>query len=145
MLLRFRPDVINLKPKVVVILAGINDIAGNTGPSTIEMIEENIMSMAELAKINNIRVVLCSVLPVYDFPRTPGIYPADKISVLNEWLKKYFESNIITYLVYYSSMVDERKGLKAEYTYDGVHPTATGYQVMASLAEKAIAKALSRK
>lgn len=145
MLIRFRPDVIDLKPEVVVILAGTNDIAGNTGPSTLEMIEENIASMADLAKVNGIKVVLSSVLPAYDYPWRPGLEPAEKIAALNEWIKSYADKNKFIYLDYYSSMVDERKGMKAEYTNDGVHPNEAGYRVMAPLAEKAIAKALKRK
>jgi lysophospholipase L1-like esterase len=145
MLVRFRPDVINLKPAVVVILAGTNDIAGNTGPSTLEMIEDNIVSMADLAKANGIRVILSSVLPAYDYPWRPGVNPAEKIAALNEWIKSYADKNGIIYLDYYSSMVDERKGLKAEFTADGVHPNEAGYKVMAPLAETAIAEALKKK
>jgi len=145
MLVRFRPDVIDLKPKVVVILAGINDIAGNTGPSTLEMIEANIASMSELAKVHGIKVVLSSVLPAYDFPWNPGVFPAEKILALNQWVKKYATDNGFIYLDYYSSMVDERKGLKKEYSEDGVHPNKAGYKVMEPLAEKAIEKALNSK
>ena len=145
MLVRFRPDVIELKPKVVVILAGINDIAGNTGPSTLEMIEANIASMAELAKVHGIKVVLSSVLPAYDFPWNPGVFPAEKILALNQWIKKYAADNGFTYLDYYSPMVDDRKGLKPEYSEDGVHPNKAGYKVMEPLAEKAIEKALKSK
>lgn len=144
MLVRFRPDVIDLKPSVVVILAGINDIAGNTGPSTLEMIRDNIVSMAELAKANHIKVVISSVIPALDFPWNPGQFPADKIIALNSMLKTYADKNGITYLDYYSSMVDDQKGLKAALTYDGVHPNADGYKVMEPLAEKAIAKALQK-
>lgn len=142
MLIRFRSDVIDLKPEVVVILAGTNDIAGNTGPSTIKMISDNISSMAELASLNGIRVVLCSVLPVFDFPWSPGLNPSQKIIQLNEWIKDYAKKNDFIYLNYFSEMVDERKGLKKEYSEDGVHPNKKGYQVMSDLAEKAIAKAL---
>jgi lysophospholipase L1-like esterase len=145
MLVRFRPDVIDLKPKVVVILAGINDIAGNTGPSTLEMIEDNIASMSELAKAHGIKVVLSSVLPAYDFPWNPGVFPAEKILTLNQWIKKYASDNGFTYLDYYSPMVDERKGLKKEYSEDGVHPNKAGYKVMEPLVEKAIEKALKKK
>ena len=145
MLLRFKADVINLKPKVVIILAGINDIAGNTGPSTLEMIEDNIISMAQLAKANGIKVVLCSVLPAFDFPWKPGMEPAEKVVALNSLIKNYAAKNRISYVDYYSAMVDARKGLKADLSGDGVHPNNAGYAVMAPLAEKAIAKALGRK
>lgn len=144
MLVRFRTDVISLKPSVVVILAGTNDIAGNTGPSTLEMILDNIISMAELAKANNIKVVLCSVLPVFDYPWKKGINPVEKIATLNQMIKNYAVANGIIYLDYYSSLVDETKGLKTEYTYDGVHPNTAGYRVMAPLAEEAIIKALKQ-
>jgi lysophospholipase L1-like esterase len=142
MLLRFRADVIHLKPKVAVILAGTNDIAGNTGPSTLEMIEDNIFSMAELAKANSIKVILCSVLPAFDYPWKPGLNPAEKIMTLNESLRNYATKNGLVYLDYHSAMADERNGLKAAYSNDGVHPNEAGYQVMAPLAEEAIAKAL---
>ena len=138
MLIRFRPDVIKLKPKVVVILAGTNDIAGNTGPSTLEMIEDNLASMAELARYHHIKVILCSVLPVYDYPWRRGLKPAEKIVTLNKWIKKYARKNNMYYLDYYSSMVDERKGMKKEYSEDGVHPNRAGYKVMEQLVEKAI-------
>jgi len=144
MLIRFRPDVIDLKPKVVVILAGINDIAGNTGPSTLGMIEANIASMAELAKAHGIKVVLCSVLPAFDFPWNPGVFPSAKISALNEWIKLYAAENGFYYLDFYSAMADESKALKAEYTADGVHPDAAGYKVMEPLTEKAISEVLLR-
>ncbi len=140
MLVRFRADVISLKPRAVVLLCGINDIAGNTGPSTLEMIEDNITSMAELAKISHIRVILCSVLPAYDFPWNPGAFPAEKIVTLNTWIKQYADRNRFTYLDYYTPMVDERKGMKAEYTKDGVHPNKAGYQVMENIAGPAIRK-----
>ncbi|MFV8370633.1 SGNH/GDSL hydrolase family protein [Flavobacterium sp. LB2R40] len=145
MLLRFRADVIALKPTVVVILAGINDIAGNTGPSTLDMITNNIYSMAELAKANKIKVILCSVLPANDFPWKPNQDPITRIAALNTQLKRYAAANQILYLDYYSTMVDERKGLKKAYSADGVHPNKTGYQVMAPLVEKAILLALSTK
>lgn len=144
MLVRFRPDVINLKPEVVVILAGTNDIAGNTGPSTLEMIMDNLISMAELAKLNHIKVVLCSVLPAFDYPWKPGMEPAMKIVRLNEMIKKYADDNGIVYLDLFSPMADERKGMKKEYSNDGVHPTLAGYKVMDPLVEKAIQKALKK-
>lgn len=144
MLVRFRPDVINLKPEVVVILAGTNDIAGNTGPSTLEMIMDNLISMSELAEFNHIKVVLCSVLPAFDYPWKPGLEPAEKIVSLNKMIKKYADEHKIVYLDYFSSMADERNGLKKEYTQDGVHPTLAGYKVMEPLVEKAIKKALAK-
>jgi lysophospholipase L1-like esterase len=145
MLVRFRPDVINLKPALVVILAGTNDIAGNTGPSTLEMILDNLISMCELAKANKIKVVLSSVLPVFDYPWKPGLEPAPKIIKLNEMIKSYAEKNGIVYLDYFSAMVDERKGLPKELSGDGVHPNKKGYDAMAPLAEAAIKKALGTK
>ncbi|MDR3713129.1 MAG: SGNH/GDSL hydrolase family protein [Puia sp.] len=138
MLVRFRADVISLRPKAVVMLCGINDIAGNTGPSTLEMIEDNIMSMAELAKANKIKVILSSVLPAYDFPWNPGSFPAEKIIALNAWIREYAHKNRWAYLDYYPAMVDERKGMKAEYSSDGVHPNKLGYQVMEKIAEPVI-------
>jgi lysophospholipase L1-like esterase len=142
MLIRFRADVIALKPSVVVILAGINDIAGNTGPSTLEMITNNIFSMAELAKAHKIKVILCSILPAFDFPWKANQNPAEKVVALNEAIQKYAAENGIEYLDYYSAMADERKGLKTTYSNDGVHPNKAGYQVMAPLAEAAIALVL---
>ena len=143
MLIRFRADVIALKPAIVVILAGINDIAGNTGPSTAEMISDNIFSMAELAKTSQIKVILCSVLPAFDFPWATGLQPAEKVSNLNKMIEKYANANGHLYLNYYSAVVDERKGLKAVYSEDGVHPNKAGYEVLNLLAEKAIEKVLS--
>lgn len=145
MLVRFRPDVINLKPAVVIILAGTNDIAGNTGPSTLEMIMDNLISMAELAKANQIKVVLSSVLPAFDYPWKPGLEPAPKIVKLNKMIKTYAEKNDIVYLDYFSSTVDDRNGLKKELSGDGVHPNMAGYKIMEPLAEDAIKKALSKK
>ena len=145
MLVRFRQDVIALQPKVVVILAGTNDIAGNTGSSTLEMIEDNLASMAELANANGIRVVLSSVLPAYDYPWKPGLEPAEKIVTLNAWIKSYCERKGFIYLDYFTPMADERHGLKAELTYDGVHCTAKGYDVMEPLAKEAIKQALKHK
>ncbi|WP_223256077.1 SGNH/GDSL hydrolase family protein [Flavobacterium laiguense] len=133
MLLRFRTDVIELKPKIVVILAGTNDIAGNTGPATLEMILGNLISMCELAKANDIKVVLCSVLPAYDYPWKSGLEPAEKIAALNKMIIKYAKANNIAYVDYYSTMVDDRKGLKSIYSQDGVHPNKEGYRVMGSI------------
>jgi lysophospholipase L1-like esterase len=145
MLVRFRQDVVALKPKVVVILAGTNDIAGNTGPSTIEMIADNLASMTEIAQANGIRVVLSSVLPVYDYSWKPGLEPAEKIMALNAWMKNFAAKRGAVYLDYHSAMQDQRHGLQSELTYDGVHPNEAGYRVMAPLAERAIQEALRRK
>ena len=142
MLIRFKPDVVNLNPKAVVILAGINDIAENTGPVTIENIAENIISMAEIAKANEIKVFICSTLPAIDFPWSPGMEPGPKVIKLNSILKNYCDSNNITYVDYFSAMSDEKGGLKVpEYTTadDLVHPNLAGYKVM----EKIILKALN--
>jgi lysophospholipase L1-like esterase len=143
MLIRFRPDVIAHKPEAVVILAGTNDIAGNTGPMSLEDIQGNLQSMAELAKANGIRVVLASVLPVSDYlrPQT-GRRPPEKINALNAWIKDYAAKNGHVYLDYYSAMLDDKGVLKQELTYDGLHPNEAGYEVMGPLAEKAIARAL---
>jgi lysophospholipase L1-like esterase len=143
MLVRFRPDVVNLNPKAVVILAGINDIAGNTGPISLENTAENIISMAEIAKANNIKVYICSTLPAIDFLWSPGLEPAPKVIKLNTILKNYCTKNNITYVDYYSSMVDGEGGLKVpEYTAanDLVHPNLAGYKVM----EKIILSALEK-
>lgn len=145
MVLRFRQDVIDLKPAVVVILAGTNDIAGNTGPTTLDQILGNIISMAELARANNIKVVLSSVLPAFDYPWKPGLQPAEKIFKLNQMIKEYAEKSGCVYLDYFTAMSDERKGLKAGLGDDGVHPNLAGYRIMGPLAEQAIAKALNSK
>jgi lysophospholipase L1-like esterase len=153
MLLRFRPDVIALRPRAVVILAGTNDIAGNTGPTTLEAIEDNLTSMTELARANGIRVVLSSLLPVSDYERNrddkPIIQtthrPPEKIKALNEWMKSYAAAKGATYLDYYSAMVDGAGFLKAELSDDGLHPNAKGYAVMSPLAERAITAALLKK
>lgn len=145
MLVRFRQDVLDLKPKVVVILAGTNDIAGNTGPMTIEQTEGNIASMAELARQNGIHVVLCSVLPAFDYPWSPGLTPAPKIVAINTWLKQYAAEKGDVFVDYHAVMKDERDGLPAKLSYDGVHPLPSGYAVMAPLASAGIAKALKSK
>ncbi|MBT8291807.1 MAG: SGNH/GDSL hydrolase family protein [Eudoraea sp.] len=144
MLVRFRQDVIDLKPKVVAILAGTNDIAGNTGPSTLEMIADNLMSMAELAEANGIKVVLCSVLPAYDYPWRKGLKPNEKIPALNNMIKAYSERKGFVYLDYFSAMTDGNNGLRQNLGSDGVHPNKKGYELMAPLAEKAINDALAR-
>ena len=142
MLVRFWPDVIALHPKAVVILGGTNDLAGNTGPETLEAIEENFMAMADIAKQNGVRVILASILPAYDYKWRPGIFPADKIATLNSWMRGYAAEHGFVYLDYYSAMVDSRRAMKAELTHDGVHPNKDGYAIMAPLAEKAIHDAL---
>ena len=142
MLVRFRQDVVALQPKVVVILAGINDIAGNTGPATQAMIADNLMSMTEIAQANGIRVVLSSVLPAYDFPWRRGIGPAPKVVALNEWIECYAAQKGAVYLDYYGRMADARGSLSPELAADGVHPTEAGYRIMAPLAEAAIQEAL---
>lgn len=142
MLLRFRQDVINLKPKVVVILAGTNDIAGNTGPSTLQMIMDNIISMSELAKANGIEVILSSVIPAYDYPWSAGKNPNEKIPALNKMIKEYTNDNNLVYIDYFTKMADSKNGLIEKYTYDGVHPNKLGYEVMAPLTEEALRKVL---
>jgi len=151
MLVRFRADVIALRPKVVVILAGTNDLAGNTGPTTLATIEDNLASMAEVARLNHIRVVLASVLPVSDYETRDGKpivqtlkRPPERIKALNAWIRKYVAENNLTYLDYYSAMIDEKGFLKAELSDDGLHPNRKGYAVMGPLAEAAIAEALKR-
>lgn len=142
MLVRFRQDVIALRPLVVVILAGTNDIAGNTGPSTLEMIEDNLADMTELANAHGIRVVLCSVLPVFDYPWRPGLAPAPKIVALNSWMRRYADSTGNVYVDYHSAMRDERDGMRPELASDGVHPNEAGYRIMVPLVEQGIAAAL---
>jgi lysophospholipase L1-like esterase len=144
MLLRFRADVVNLHPKVVVFLGGTNDIAGNTGNVSLDMIEDNIFSMIELAKTNDIGVVLCSVLPVFDYPWSPGKEPAEKIIELNNALKFYAETHDITFVDFHTPMKDERNGLRIEFGEDGVHPNIAGYLIMEPLLEQAIALELQK-
>jgi lysophospholipase L1-like esterase len=148
LLIRFRPDVVDLQPKVVVLLAGTNDIAGNTGSMTIEQIEDNYASMAELAKQHGIRFVFASVLPVHDKgargPMTPRRSPG-QIKELNTWLQKYCADNKLVYLDYYSHMLGDDGMLRTELAADGLHPNADGYKIMAPLAEQAIDQALKKK
>jgi lysophospholipase L1-like esterase len=148
MLVRVREDVIDLKPKVVVILAGTNDIAGNTGPMTLQQIESNYTTLAELARLHDIRLVFSSVLPVNNYtPRAQDFFaqrPPDKILELNRWLKAYCAANGCAYLDYFSAMVDDKGLLKRDLTEDGLHPNAAGYKIMAPLAEAAIEKALAQ-
>lgn len=143
-LLRFRQDVIALKPKVVVILAGTNDIAENTGPTTLAAIEDNLTSMVDLAKRNGIRVVLSSLLPALQYPWRSDLAPVEKIRALNDWIKDYAAKERLVFLDYHSAMANDKRGLKAELSDDGVHPNKAGYAVMVPLAEKAIAAALGK-
>ena len=144
MLIRARPDVVALRPRVVVILAGTNDIAGNTGPMTLESIEDNYTSIAELARANGIRVVFASVLPIHDYGKNKVSErrSPDQIKKLNEWLKAYCQRSGHTYLDYYSHMLDDKGMLRADLAGDGLHPNAEGYKIMAPLAEAAIARSL---
>ncbi|MBL4675977.1 MAG: SGNH/GDSL hydrolase family protein [Mucilaginibacter sp.] len=142
LLIRFQQDVIALKAKAVIILAGSNDIAGTTGHVTTARIMDNIRSMVQLAKANNIKVILCEYLPVYEYPWRKGFPAADKIIELNKAIKAYAIQQNLTLLDYFSPLVDERNGQKAELTTDGVHPNVAGYAVMAKVTDDAIKKAL---
>ena len=143
MLIRFKQDVIDLKPAAVVILAGINDIAGNTGPSTIDMIADNIQSMAHVANANQLKVIISSVLPADDFPWRPDMKPAPKVQSLNKKLSAFAAKQGFTYLDYYTSMSTEGGAMIDHFTNDGVHVTPRGYKHMEALAQKAIDSALS--
>lgn len=145
LLIRFRQDVINLKPAVVVILAGSNDIAANTGHTTYESIMNNIVSMAELARANKIKVVLCKYLPISDYPWKKGMEPAQKIIALNRLIEEYALKNNIVLLDYFTPFANAENGQKAELTLDGVHPNLAGYKIMEKVTEEAISKALSQR
>jgi lysophospholipase L1-like esterase len=148
MLIRFRPDVIDLNPKAVVILAGTNDIAGNTGPMTNEDIQNNMMSMAELAKAHKIKVILASITPTGAYHVAPNgvpqtqTRPMERIRAINDWMKKYAAAEGHTYLDYFSAMLDQAGMFRAELSGDDLHPNAQGYAIMAPLAEAAIKQAL---
>jgi len=143
MLIRFKPDAIDLKPYAIIILAGTNDIAGNTGPSTVRMITDNIFSMAELAIAYDIIVVLASILPVYQYSWADDVLdPPSIVDSVNSKIKEYVENKGLIYLDYYSSMVDDRKGLKLDFTGDGVHPNEAGYKVMSAIAGEIISQVL---
>ncbi len=147
MLVRFRQDVIDLQPKAIVILAGTNDIAGNTGPMSLEDIEANYSTMVELARVHNIRVIFSSVLPVHNYtPQSQELFAQrspEKILQLNSWLKNYCAANGLIYLDYFTPMVDDKGLLKRDLAQDGLHPNATGYKIMAPLAEAAIQKSMA--
>ncbi len=145
MLIRFKQDVVALHPSVVVILAGTNDIAGNSGPSTLEMIMDNLSSMAEIALANKIKVVLCSVLPAYDYPWRKGLEPNVRIPKLNDLIKNYCDKHKLVYVDYFSAMNDGNNGLRTELTTDGVHCTIEGYTIMESLVKSSIEKALKKR
>jgi len=147
MLLRFYPDVIALQPKAVVIFGGTNDIAGNLGPVSMESIEFNLASMADIARANGIKVIMASVMPVCDLPNKPpmtGGRPPESILTLNRWIKEYAAKHDAVYLDYFAGTVNDQGFLRAELTEDGLHPTAKGYEIMNPLLEKAIAQALGK-
>jgi lysophospholipase L1-like esterase len=145
MLVRFQQDVVALKPKVVVINAGTNDIAGNTGPSSLEMIEDNLKSMAQIAAANGIHVVLASVTPAYDYPWKRGLEPAEKVVSLNAWMRDYCAARTgCVYADYFTPMSDDKHGMKEGLSRDGIHPTPAGYAIMAPIADRAIAQALGK-
>lgn len=149
MLVRFRQDVIELRPTVLVVLAGTNDLAGVTGPARNEDIEANYASMAELARMHDIRVAFASLLPAHNYTQDAkesfALRPPERILALNRWLKDYCAKQGLVYLDYFSALVDEHGMLRRDLSEDGLHPNAAGYKIMAPLAEKAIAKAISRK
>lgn len=144
MLVRFQQDVVALKPKVVVINAGTNDIAGNTGPSTVEMIQDNVKSMTQIARANGIKVVLASITPAYDYPWRPGLEPVRKLLPMNAWMKNYCAETGCVYADYFTPMADEKNGMKEGLSGDGIHPNKAGHAIMAPIAEAAIAKALAQ-
>ena len=143
MLVRFRADVVDINADVVVILAGTNDIAGNTGPVTLKMIANNLKSMTEIAQANGIKVILCSVLPAYDYPWRPGKKPNIKIPKLNSMIKDFAKESGAFYLDYFKALNDGNNGIIEEYSNDGVHLTAKGYQVLEPMLEKALDKVLN--
>jgi lysophospholipase L1-like esterase len=144
MVVRFRQDVVDLHPSAVVILAGTNDVAGNTGPMTPEMTQDNFRSMVEIARANGIKVILASILPAADFPWRTGLQPAPKIHALNDWLRSYCKREGIVYIDYYAPLADTDGGMKPGLSFDGVHPNAKGYAIMAPLAQAGIDQALAK-
>lgn len=145
LLIRFRQDVINLQPKAVIILAGSNDIAGNAGHVTYQRIMDNIKSMAELARLHKIKVILCEYVPIYDYPWRKGLHPANKIIAINKMIREYATANNFTVLDYFTPLKDARNGQRAELTIDGVHPNLAGYKIMEKVTMQAIQKALKTK
>jgi lysophospholipase L1-like esterase len=143
MLVRFRQDVVDLQPAVVHILAGTNDLAGNTGPTTLEAIENNLSSMVEIAQANHLRVVLGSVLPTLDYPWRRGLQPSPRIVALNDWMRAYAKQHGLVYADYYSAVVDGRGGFKSGLADDGVHPNPAGYAAMSPIARAALRRALA--
>jgi lysophospholipase L1-like esterase len=144
MLVRFQQDVVHLHPATVVVLAGTNDIAGNSGPSTPQMIEDNFASMAAIAKQNHIRMIIASILPADHYYWSPAVNPVEEIRAVNSWLDNFCSQNSLTYLDYYDSMVDPKGAMRVGLSSDGVHPNAQGYALMTPLAEQAIVRALDR-
>ncbi|MES2267955.1 MAG: GDSL-type esterase/lipase family protein [Bacteroidota bacterium] len=144
LLVRFQQDVISLKPRAVIILAGSNDIAGTTGHVTNERILDNVKSMVELCRVHNIKPILCAYLPINEYPWRKGLQPAEKIISLNKAITAYAAKNKLILLDYYTPLVDDKKGTRAELTIDGVHPNAAGYKIMAKVTDEAIAKALNK-
>lgn len=144
MLVRFRQDVLNLHPKTVVILAGTNDLARNTGVESVEQIEGYLTSMCELARANKIHVVLSSILPVLDYPWRPGLEPASKIAAINSWQKSYAKKHHLTYLDYFSALADSNAAMRKELSEDGVHPNQAGYEIMASVVAKSLGRGGSK-
>lgn len=145
MLVRFQQDVVRLRPSVVHILAGTNDFAENTGPTTLAAIEDNLRSMVEIAQANHIEVVLASVLPVVDYPWRRGLQPAPRIIALNSWMRTYARQRKLVYVDYYSVLADAQGGLKSSLSEDGVHPNAAGYAVMGPLARQSVMQALAQR
>lgn len=144
MLVRFQQDVVALDPKVVVINAGTNDIAGNTGPSTIDMITDNLRAMAQLAEAAGIKVVFASITPAYDYPWRRGLEPAPKVAAVNQWMKGYCEGHGCVYADYHSAMSDEKGEMKEGISTDGIHPNEAGYAIMEPIARAAVERALAR-
>src|SRR5271163_641277 len=144
MVVRFEQDVVQLHPAVVVILAGTNDVAGNTGPSTPEMTEDNFAAMAAIARENGIKVVLSSITPAYQYPWKRSVQPVAAIRAINQWSKSYCAREHFVYLDYYAALVDDKGAMRPGLSFDGVHPNAAGYAIMGPLAETAIAQALEK-